>query len=67
MAEKTNIRDLSTEEIRSRLSDAREELMKLRFQQASGELSDTSRLGITRRQVARLTTILTERERQEGR
>jgi large subunit ribosomal protein L29 len=57
------IRSLSVEEIRAKLSDAKEELMKLRFQQATGELTDHSRLRITRRTIARLSTILTESER----
>jgi large subunit ribosomal protein L29 len=60
---KNDIRNLSTEEIRSRISDAREELMNLRFQQASGELTDFTRLRHTRRMIARLLTLLTERER----
>jgi large subunit ribosomal protein L29 len=54
------IRVLSVEAIRSQLEDAREELMRLRFQQATGELTDTSRLRVTRRNIARLMTILNE-------
>jgi large subunit ribosomal protein L29 len=61
------IRDLSTQEIRTRLNDAREELMRLRFQQAMGGLTDFTRLRYTRRDIARLNTILTERERAENR
>jgi len=63
------IRALSTEEIEGKLADAREELMKLRFQQVTGQLTDTSRLRNVRREVARLSTILTSREKataQEG-
>lgn len=56
------IRQLSTEEIRARLDEAREELMKLRFQHVMGELVDTSRLRKTRRLIARLLTVLRERE-----
>ena len=56
------IRELTADEIRERLDDAREELMKLRFQTATGELTDTNRLRITRRQVARLMTVLHEKE-----
>lgn len=57
----SEVRALSTDEIRSRLDDAREELMKLRFQQAMGGLSDFTRLRYTRRSIARLQTILAER------
>ncbi len=60
----SEIRDLSTDEIRSRLNDAREALMNLRFQQATGELTDFTRLRQTRRDIARLLTLLGERERK---
>lgn len=52
------IRAMSAEQIRSKLSDTREELMKLRFQQVTGQLTDTSRLRILRRDVARMESIL---------
>lgn len=55
------IREMSVDAIRARLDDVREELMRLRFQQATGELTDTSRMRITRRDIARLNTILKER------
>ncbi|MFO8035981.1 MAG: 50S ribosomal protein L29 [Anaerolineales bacterium] len=58
------IRELSTEEIQARLDEAREELMNLRFQQSTGELIDTTRLPITRRNIARFMTILNERKRE---
>ncbi len=54
------IRKMSAEEIRSKLSDSREELMKLRFQQVTGQLTDTSRLRVLRRDIARLESILNE-------
>jgi large subunit ribosomal protein L29 len=63
MAKEKDIRDLSDQEIATRINDAREELMKLRFQQATGELTDFTRLRYARRQVARMLTILHERER----
>ncbi len=52
----SEVRDLSTDAIQARLNDAREELMRLRFQQATGELTDTSRLRQVRRDIARLLT-----------
>ena len=63
------IRKMSVEELHGKLSDMREELMKLRFQQVTGQLTDTSRLRLLRRDVARMETITTERTRttvQEG-
>ena len=56
----SEIRDLKIEEVRTKLSDAREELMKLRFQQVTGQLTDSSRLRILRRDIARMMTILNE-------
>jgi large subunit ribosomal protein L29 len=63
------IRKLSVDEMKAKLSDAREELMKLRFQQVTGQLTDTSRLRLLRRDIARLETILKESSQvavQEG-
>jgi large subunit ribosomal protein L29 len=56
----TELRNLKPGEIETKLSDAREELMKLRFQQVTGQLTDTSRLRILRREIARMQTILRE-------
>ncbi len=58
----SEIRVLKSEEINSKLADAREELMKLRFQQVTGQLTDTSRLRIVRRDIARMETILREQQ-----
>jgi large subunit ribosomal protein L29 len=57
------IRNLSAEEIKAKVADTREELMKLRFQQVTGQLTDTSRLRILRRDVARMETILAEMQK----
>ncbi|MBV6395942.1 MAG: 50S ribosomal protein L29 [Anaerolineales bacterium] len=57
----SEIRDLKTEEIQTKLADAREELMNLRFQQVNGQLTDTSRLRAIRRDIARYLTLLGER------
>lgn len=59
------VRALSTEAIEAQLSDTKEELMKLRFQLSSGELSDFTRLRQTRRTIARLTSVLYERLRED--
>jgi large subunit ribosomal protein L29 len=56
------IRKLSDEKLRSELDDARENYFRLRFQFATGQLTDHSRLRIARREIARLATILKERE-----
>jgi large subunit ribosomal protein L29 len=57
------VRALSTDAIEAKLNDTKEELMKLRFQLSSGELSDFTRLRQTRRTIARLASVLNERQR----
>jgi large subunit ribosomal protein L29 len=56
------IRVLQTGEIETKLDDAREELFKLRFQIATGSLTDTSRLTAVKRDIARMLTIIRERQ-----
>ncbi|HET9915146.1 MAG TPA: 50S ribosomal protein L29 [Anaerolineales bacterium] len=60
-----DLRNLKSGEIETKLADAREELMKLRFQQVMGQLTDTSRLRILRRDIARMQTILKEQPKAE--
>ncbi len=63
MAEKNKkLHELTVDELHRSLTDARHELMNLRFQQATGELTDFTRLRHTRRQIARLMTLLHQRE-----
>ena len=59
------LRNLNPGEIETKLADAREEMMKLRFQQVTGQLSDSSRLRSLRRSVARMQTILQEQTKAE--
>jgi len=61
----SEMRLLSTEELRTKLADARHELMNLRFQVITGQLTDTSRLKQSRRLIARYETLLRERELAE--
>jgi large subunit ribosomal protein L29 len=62
----SELRNLKSGEIETKLSDAREELMKLRFQQVTGQLTDTSRLRILRREIARMQTILNQQAKAES-
>lgn len=62
MAKEQPIRDLGDAELLSSLADAKEELFNLRFQHVTGQLDNTARLGIVRKQIARLNTELRERE-----
>ena len=60
---KEDVRKMSAEELRVKISDSREEMMKLRFQQVTGQLTDTSHLRVLRHDIARMETILRESER----
>ena len=60
------IRELSTEEINKKLVESKQELFNLRFRQATGELEKPSRLRELRHTVARMKTVLKERENQES-
>ena len=59
------IRELSTEEINEKLFEAKQELFNLRFQQATGNLEKPSRIRDLRHTVARMKTVLKERESNE--
>ena len=59
------IRELSNEEINAKLKESKEELFNLRFSSAMGNLEKPSRLRELRHQVARLKTVLKERENEE--
>ena len=56
------IRELSNEEILSKIEESKDELFNLRFQQATGSLEKPSRITELRKLVARMKTILRERE-----
>lgn len=56
------IRALTEEEIKAKLDEHYRELFNLRFQRATGQLKNTSRLRQVKRDIARLKTILRERE-----
>lgn len=62
MAKTEALRDLGDAELLDRLASAKEELFNLRFQHVTGQLDNNARLGVVRKQVARLNTELRERE-----
>jgi large subunit ribosomal protein L29 len=61
------LRALDTHDLVLRMEQARKELMNQRFQMAMGQLTDTSRMRITRRSLARILTVLREREMEGAR
>jgi large subunit ribosomal protein L29 len=56
------LRELSDDELLDRLAEAKQEIFTLRFQIATGQAENTSLLGIAKRDVARIHTILRQRE-----
>ena len=58
----TEIRKLTTKEITEKITEYKQELFNLRFQQATGEIEKPSRLRELRKTVARLKTVQRERE-----
>ena len=58
----SEIRELSIDKIRERLDEARENEFRLRFEFATGQLTDHTRLKIARREIARIATVLREVE-----
>ena len=56
------LRVLADEELQTRLREAKEELFNLRFQVATGQLDNNRRLQTVRRDIARIYTVMRERE-----
>jgi large subunit ribosomal protein L29 len=56
------VRNLSEQEIRTKLEEAQEELFNLRFQLSIGQVKDVNRISGLKRDIARLKTVLRERE-----
>ena len=61
-AKTTEIRDLPQTELEQKLAETKEELFNLRFQNATGQLDNYKRIGQLRKDVARIKTILRQRE-----
>ena len=62
MTRPNELRELDDDELEGRLAESRRELLNLRFQLATGQLDNSARLGEVRRDVARVLTLLRERE-----
>lgn len=63
----SDLRDLSVEELKGKEKDFREELFNLRFQHATGQLENTMRIPQVKKDLARIKTILREKEREQSR
>jgi large subunit ribosomal protein L29 len=56
------LRDLNDADLRTRLADTKQELFNLRFRHVTGQLENSSRLGELRKDIARINTVLRQRE-----
>ena len=56
----SEVRDLNLEEMHRKVSDLKEELFNLRFQHEIGQLENPQRMKLTKREIARLKTIIGE-------
>jgi large subunit ribosomal protein L29 len=62
MANSAELRELNDAELANKLRESKEELFNLRFQLATGQLEDFSRINDLRKDVARCNTLLRQRE-----
>jgi len=58
----SELRDLTDDELGDRLKERRQELFNLRFQSVTGALENSARLKLAKREIARILTVVTERE-----
>jgi len=61
-----DVRTKTDKELETRLSELRKEQFNLRFQKATGQLANTARVHHVRMEIAKITTVVGERERAAG-
>ena len=59
----TQIRELTSEELQQKYDETQQELFNLRMQKSTGQIENPSRLRLLRREIARVRTIMNEKER----
>ena len=64
---KSMIRELTSQELETKIKELKEELFNLRFQLATGQLENTARIKMVKKDIARVKTILAERKLNETR
>ena len=62
----TEIREKSSEELKTLLASLKEEQFNLKMQKSLGQLEDASRASVIRKDIARVNTILTEKKTERG-
>jgi large subunit ribosomal protein L29 len=63
----SDLRELTDDELEHRLAERRQELFNLRFQSVTGALENPARLKLARREIARILTVVNEREAEKAR
>ena len=58
----SELRELSVEELQRKLTELKEELFNLRFQLAVNQLENSARIGAVKKDIARVSTVLRQRE-----
>jgi len=61
----SELREMTIEELKEKEKELRKELFNLRFQKATGEIQNPNRIKQVKRDIARILTIITEKERQK--
>ena len=67
MTRASELRDLSDDDLEHRLAERRQELFNLRFQSVTGALENHARLQLAKREIARILTVVNEREAEKAR
>jgi len=60
------LRETTTDELRKKEQDLRKELFNLRFQQATGEIENPMRIRAIRKDIAKILTVITEKNEQKA-
>ena len=66
MTRPSELRDLTDEDLGHRLAERRQELFNLRFQSVTGALENHARLRLAKREIARILTVVNEREAEKA-
>ncbi len=66
MTRASELRALTDDELEQRLSERRQELFNLRFQSVTGALENHARLRVAKREIARILTVVNEREAEKA-
>lgn len=62
----STIREMSGDELNAQLRDLKQEALNLRLQGATGQLENSARIRLVRREIARVMTVLRERQNQSA-